>query len=208
MQRILKERRTRWEQAELQKMQASGKPPKDEQWKQKYKEPAKPDVLDLPVLPEGWVWSCVEQVYRSVTDGDHQPPPKSKTGISLLVIGNVASGKLDFTNTRFVESSYYEALTDSRTIKEGDILYIVVGSFGIPVKVNTAKKFCVQRHIAILKPDSHIFSDYIFQGLRSNHFYRQAADVATGTAQKTVSLGGLRNIKFPLPPLAEQTQIV
>jgi len=53
LQRILKERRTHWEQAELEKMQAAGKPPKDEKWKQKYKEPVAPDVSDLPALPEG-----------------------------------------------------------------------------------------------------------------------------------------------------------
>lgn len=42
LERILLERRTKWEEAELAKMKAKGKVPKDEKWKKKYKEPGKP----------------------------------------------------------------------------------------------------------------------------------------------------------------------
>jgi hypothetical protein len=42
LQRILRERRARWEADTLAKMQASGKSPKDNNWKQKYKEPPAP----------------------------------------------------------------------------------------------------------------------------------------------------------------------
>ena len=38
--RILKERRAKWEADQLAKMHASGKPPKNDDWKKKYKEPA------------------------------------------------------------------------------------------------------------------------------------------------------------------------
>lgn len=39
LERICVERRRRWEEAELEKMRASGKVPKDDSWKLKYKEP-------------------------------------------------------------------------------------------------------------------------------------------------------------------------
>lgn len=41
LKRILKARRKAWEQAELAKMHARGRPPTDDRWKQKYKEPAR-----------------------------------------------------------------------------------------------------------------------------------------------------------------------
>src|ERR1017187_578852 len=56
LQRILRERRTRWEADTLAKMQASGKPLKDDHWKQKYKEPSAPDTSNLPAFPDGWCW--------------------------------------------------------------------------------------------------------------------------------------------------------
>ena len=59
LQRILAERRRRWEEAELAKLKARGKTPKDDKWKAKYKEPAPPDTAELPELPEGWCWITV-----------------------------------------------------------------------------------------------------------------------------------------------------
>lgn len=62
LERILAERRRRWEEAELEKLRAKGKEPKGDGWKKKYKEPAPPDVEGLPELPEGWCWTTVEQL--------------------------------------------------------------------------------------------------------------------------------------------------
>jgi type I restriction enzyme S subunit len=60
-QRILKERRRRWEEAKLAKMKAAGKTPKDNSWKDKYSEPTL-DERELPTLPEGWQWARLDQV--------------------------------------------------------------------------------------------------------------------------------------------------
>ena len=60
--RILKERRRRWEEAELAKLKAAGKTPKDDKWKAKYQEPVAPDTSTLPELPEGWCWATVDQL--------------------------------------------------------------------------------------------------------------------------------------------------
>ncbi len=59
LQRILAERRRRWEEAELAKLKARGKTPKDDRWKAKYNEPAPPDTAELAELPEGWCWITV-----------------------------------------------------------------------------------------------------------------------------------------------------
>lgn len=67
--RILAERRRRWEEAELAKMKAKGKTPKNDTWKAKYKEPAPPDTDGLPELPEGWCWASVGQITVSLDQG-------------------------------------------------------------------------------------------------------------------------------------------
>lgn len=66
LERILQERRTRWEAKQLAKFAEQGKtPPKD--WQKKYPEPVQPDSTDLPKLPEGWVWASVEQLAELVS---------------------------------------------------------------------------------------------------------------------------------------------
>ena len=62
LDRILKERREKWEAEQLAQMRAKGKMPKDDKWKNKYKEPQPPDTTKLPELPEGWVWTTVSSI--------------------------------------------------------------------------------------------------------------------------------------------------
>jgi len=144
-----------------------------------------------------------------ITDGDHQPPPKASEGVPFLTIGNISGGTIDFNGCRFVTKDYFESLDAIRTPEHGDILYTVVGAtYGRPVVVTTERPFCVQRHIAILKPSRLMNRRYLLQLLSSAYVYSQATSALTGTAQPTVPLRPLRNFLAPLPPLAEQHRIV
>ncbi|UVE66902.1 restriction endonuclease subunit S [Burkholderia pyrrocinia] len=88
-------------------------------------------------------------------------------------------------------------------------MYTVVGAtYGRPALVHTDRPFCVQRHIAILKPVSEIDFGYLHLLLSSPLIYEQATRSLTGTAQPTIPLRPLRNFLAPLPPLAEQHRIV
>lgn len=157
-----------------------------------------------------WKTYLLKNICTSISDGDHQAPPKSETGIPFLVISDVNKGQIDFENvSRWVPESYYESLKEIRKPFQNDILYTVTGSYGIPVIVNTTKPFCFQRHIAIIKPNSSLI-DYKFLAfyLESPQIFKHASDVATGTAQKTVSLSSLRNFELSVPSLEEQHEIV
>lgn len=135
------------------------------------------------------------------------PPPKSDTGIPFLVISNVNTGHLSYENTRFVPEDYYDSLSDTRKPEVGDVLYTLVGSYGIPVVVDDERPFCFQRHMALLKLkeiDTY-FMWYLFQ---SQEMYSKATDIATGTAQLTVPIKGLRKIEFMRPSDDEQKEIV
>ncbi|TAE88802.1 MAG: restriction endonuclease subunit S, partial [Verrucomicrobia bacterium] len=160
-------------------------------------------------LPRTWKWCRMSSLFNAITDGDHLPPPKSYDGVAFLTIGNITTGKLDFEGCRFVPVEYYNSLADFRRPICGDILYTVVGAtYGRAAFVGTDQPFCVQRHIAILKPPSCIDVGYLMVLLRAPLTYQQATASTTGTAQPTIPLGNLRNFLAPLPPLAEQRRIV
>jgi type I restriction enzyme S subunit len=69
LERLLNERRARWEEEQLAKMRAKGKEPKDDRWKAKYQEPTRLDKDDLPKLPEGWVWTYIQPLLETERDG-------------------------------------------------------------------------------------------------------------------------------------------
>ena len=173
------------------------------------KEKPLPEIAEDEIpfdIPESWKWVRLLDLCKSITDGDHQPPPQVPSGVPFLVISNISSGKLDFSATRYVPQDYFEALSEDRVAEHGDLLFTVTGSYGIPLKVDCTEKFCFQRHIALFK--LMIDLDYLYYLLMSPVIKSQCDAVATGIAQKTVGLTSLRNMVVPLPPLAEQKRIV
>ncbi len=152
------------------------------------------------------MWCKLEDYVFTVTDGDHQAPPKVSKGIPFLVISNIADGSLDFSNTRYVPEEYYEKIQMERKPKRGDILFSVTGSYGIVVNVKTDRQFCFQRHIGLIKPT--ISNEYLSFVLMSNYIKSLCDKLATGTAQKTVGLDTLRSLYVPIAPMEEQERIV
>lgn len=163
--------------------------------------------LENGVSDESWENVSLDSVCKSIYDGDHMPPPKSETGIPFLVISNVNTGFISFEKCRFVPEEYYDGLSETRTPEIGDILYTIVGSYGIPVMVDTDKKFCFQRHMALLKPKD-IYNRFLWRQLQTQSFFKQATSIATGTAQLTVPIKGLRKLIVKCPTLPEQHEIV
>ena len=149
----------------------------------------------------------LNEICKSVIDGDHQPPPQTTEGMPFIVISNLSNGTLDFSNTRHVSREYFDSLSNERIAEQGDILFTVTGSFGIPIKVETDQQFCFQRHIALLKQLDSVNTNYLLHVLKSEFVYKQCDDVALGVAQRTVGIKPLRSFLIPLPPLDEQKRI-
>lgn len=157
-----------------------------------------------------WIRMKLSECCSSIADGDHQPPPKAEAGIPFVTISNMTStNQFDFSDTLFVPQEYYDKLDEKRKARKDDILYSVVGSFGIPVFMKEDKAFVFQRHIAILRPDNEkIVPRFLFYTMLTKDFYAKADAAAIGAAQRTVSLTALRNMEICIPDKIQQSKIV
>jgi len=155
-----------------------------------------------------WEQVKLNDCCASISDGDHQAPPKSESGIPFVTISNIdCYNSLDFSNVMYVPQMYYDKLDNKRKAQKGDIIYSVVGSFGIPVLIKNNTPFVFQRHIAILKPGDDLDSRFLYYTMLNKDFYHKADAVAIGAAQRTISLTALRNLEISLPPIEVQRKI-
>jgi type I restriction enzyme, S subunit len=152
----------------------------------------------------------LESLCATITDGDHQAPPKADRGIPFITISAMNDCYIRLEKaTRFVPREYVSSLKPSRLPIAGDVLYSVTGSIGIPALVESNLEFVFQRYIAILKPEPRRVSGrFILRTLGAPQLMEQARSVATGTAQLTIPLSGLRTFKIPFRTLPEQEEIV
>ena len=165
------------------------------------------DTFGDPITnPKGWDMKKLFEECVDSIDGDHSAPPKASEGVPFITISNIdrSRNSIDFSDSFFVPQSYYDGLKSNRKARNGDVLYTVTGSYGITVLINNQPNFCFQRHIGLIRPNPTLNSVFLAHWGRSSAIKSHADKVATGIAQKTVSLTSLRNFPLILPPLTLQ----
>jgi type I restriction enzyme S subunit len=161
------------------------------------------DMFGDPVInPKGWEVKKLEEVCYKVTDGTHQSPEWSISGIPFLFVSNIVNGEIDFNVSKYISEDFWQKLTLRCPIEINDILYTTVGSYGNVALVRTDKKFCFQRHIAHIKPDnSKINPEFLLGLMQSDGIKRQADQQVRGIAQKTLNLKELKSFQVFNPPI-------
>ena len=150
-------------------------------------------------------FQALENICSIITDGTHQPPKFTTTGIPFLFVSNIAGNKITYETEKFISEKTYEELYKRTPIEIGDVLLSTVGSYGHPAIVETDNKFLFQRHIAYLKPKKDLINSIYFHGaLLSPDAQKQIEERVKGIAQKTLNLSEIRKIKIPVPPLSLQ----
>ena len=213
LQRILTERRARWEAKQLAKFQEQGKtPPKD--WQKKYPEPVKPDTSGLPELPQGWVWASAEQLCEFITKGT--TPPKelddgSKPEVPFLRVTNLTDrGELDLHDKVFVSASTHRGFLARSVVYPNDVLMNIVGPpLGqVSVVPETQPEWNINQAIAIYRAISGIAPLFLCSYLLSpiaQHWLKARAKTTAGQTNLTLEL--CRNLPIALPSTAEQHEI-
>ena len=165
--------------------------------------------IDVPFeIPESWEWVSLNSVSQKITDGSHNPPPNAGFGIQIISAKNIIDGKIDFSlSQRFLTKEEFMK-EDSRTeIRAGDILLSIVGSIGKVALAPENIDFTAQRSVSVIKT-LLIVNTYLSLVFSSPYFQTTLIKKSSGTAQKGIYLGELKQILIPLPPLTEQLKIV
>ena len=165
---------------------------------------------DVPFdLPENWEWVRLGDVCFTITDGAHHTPHYTEKGVPFLSVKDVSSGKIDFSNTRFISQESHNELCRRCKPESGDILLTKVGTTGIAVPVNTSREFSIFVSIALLKFSvSEILQPFLVHLLNSPFARKQSAENTQGIGNKNLVLRLINPFAIPVPPLAEQHRIV
>ena len=211
LERILKARREKWEVEQLERMQAKGKMPKDDKWKEKYKEPIAPDTNELPKLPKGWTWATVEQLLTKIQYGSSKKTGDDSKGVPVLRMGNIVDGKIVLNSLKYLPKEHDEF--PELLLNKGDLLFNRTNSrelvgktavyTGIPNPCSFASYLIrVRFHPRI---DSMIVAYYI------NSVYGKdwiLSVVSQQAGQANVNGTKLKLLAVPMPPEKEQQVLV
>lgn len=183
LERILAERRARWE-ADLR---AKGK----DAAKVRYVEPGK---VDTEGLPEGWCWATIGQIAECL---DHKRVPINKEERAKRV-GTIpyygANGQVGWIDDYIFDEPLVLVVEDETFLGRQ-----------IPFSYKITGKTWVNNHAHVLRPTSTVHVDYLNYSL----VYYPFTPLTQGTTgRRKLTQKALVLAPFALPPLAEQEQIV
>jgi type I restriction enzyme S subunit len=208
LNRILADRRRKWELDQLTKFAASGKPP-PKNWQARYAEPAAPDTANLPSLPAGWCWASIEQCAEDVTVG-HVGPMKDRyvdEGIPFLRSQNVRPLRFDREGLRFIPTDFHDELRKSK-LRGGELLVVRSGNIGdaCVYPVDEPEANCAD--LVITRLAHGVSADYAATFVVSPSGQRFVGGKRTGSALSHFNVSAMEDAPFALPPTNEQKEIV
>lgn len=186
LNRILKERRARWEAEQLAKMKAAGRVPAGDAWKAKYENPPELEGSIAPDMPEGWLAVSGAQLF-SWRSGDFLPASQQAEGAFPVYGGNGIAGAHDQTNCA-----------------QATLVVGRVGAHCGNVHVSTGPAWITDNAIlaAFVPTDANLH--FLWLAFKRADLRKQSK----GVGQPFVNQSTLNETVLPLPPLPEQHRIV
>lgn len=207
LQRILTERRARWEAKQLAKFAEQGKTPSKD-WQAKYPKPVAPDSADLPALPEGWVWSSLGQCFHVAVGAtpSRKEPDYWGGDIPWVSSGEVRFNRIANTNEQISELGLSNTSTQINPI--GSVLLGMIGEGKTrgQVAILEAAAANNQNCAAIWASETDVSPEFVYYWLWSR--YEETRKGSSGNNQPALNKSIVENIPFPLPPLPELKAIV
>jgi type I restriction enzyme S subunit len=211
LKRIRVERRKKWEETELAKMNAKGKAPTDERWKAKYTEPEPVNATGLPELPQGWCWATAEELTeasRSIIYGIIKAGPDFPGGVPYVRVTEVAAGRINLEELPRCDPE--RAAKFSRSVlAAGDILVSKDGTIGkvafVPPELEGGN---INQHVLRVAAGHAVDRFFLSRMIESPQCQRWMTGETKGIALQGVNVEDFRRMPIPLAPVSEQTAVV
>ena len=202
LERILQERRARWEARQFAKFAQQGKtPPKD--WQKKYPEPVQPDTSGLPELPQGWVWSSIGQCFQVAVGAtpSRKEPAYWNGAIPWVSSGEVRFCHITATKEQITEDGLLNSSTQINPV--GSVLLGMIGEGKTrgQVAILDVEAANNQNCAAIWVSETEIPPEYVYCWLWSQ--YEQTRRGSSGNNQPALNKSIVERICLPLAPVDE-----
>ncbi len=163
-------------------------------------------------LPSDWSLKAVSSLVdakRPISYGVVQTGEPISNGVPCVRVVDLASGKLNresmITTSQKISDSY------SRTVlTEGDVIIALRGEIGRAALVPKALTGVnLTRGVALLScAPKRMDPRFMFQCLGCQYVRREIMHGVNGTGLQEIPITNLRQVRLPVPPLAEQRKIV
>lgn len=140
-----------------------------------------------------------------VRDGTHGSPKYVEEGYPLVTSKNVVNGKISFENISYICQEDFDEISKRSNVDNGDIIMPMIGTIGKPTIVVKDRDFAI-KNVALIKfiQNSRVINTFVRAIMSTAAFDDYMRSKNKGGTQKFISLGDIRKLVIPVPPLELQ----
>jgi len=163
-----------------------------------------------PIIDIDPEWEMVELGDKcNFIDYRGKTPTKTEDGIPLITAKNVKKGFIQKEPQEFISPSDFDSWMTRGIPQKGDILITTEAPLGNVAQIHTEEKIALAQRLITLIPNREIIIDvYLKEVLLTDFMQERLVANQTGSTVYGIKSKTLKTIKFPLPPLETQRQIV
>ena len=160
--------------------------------------------VGLSALPDGWVWTRLEEVSQPPQYG-WTTSAQNRGKLHLLRTTDITSGYINWETVPFCQKEPDDV--EKYLLKDGDIVISRSGSVGYSYLIKEPDQAVFASYLIRFRP---VIIDELFLSyfLKSSAYWRTISESKLGIAVQNVNATKLRKISLPIAPLPEQNRIV
>ena len=154
---------------------------------------------DCDSKPMGEIAELIDSLHKTpryITEG----------GFPMIRVTDLKGGLLNLKTARRVDQATFEEFSKRHKPEIGDLILSRVGTYGVPVVVETDEPFCLGQNTVFITPT--VKSHWLYFYIMSASAKSQIDQFVAGTTQPTISLKNIRSIMVPIPETIEQEKQV
>ena len=161
----------------------------------------------IPINPE-WPEMPLGEVCRFI-DYRGKTPEKTESGIPLITAKNVREGFINPEPREYIAEKDYDSWMTRGIPQTGDVLFTMEAPLGNVAEISMTDRFALAQRLVALSPNREIMIGAFLKDLLLTKSLQEMIFAhQSGTTVYGIKASVLKEIKIPLPPLAEQQAII
>jgi type I restriction enzyme, S subunit len=148
---------------------------------------------ELGEIPEGWRVKSVSEII-AITDGTHDSPKQVEQGYPLITSKHINKDSIDIKNAYLISKTDFDDINRRSKVEQFDILISMIGTVGLIMPILSDQIDFAIKNVGLFRTSAKLeFFEYILLTLKSSSGSNYIQQNQSGTTQKYLTLGGLRD---------------
>jgi restriction endonuclease S subunit len=164
---------------------------------------------EVGIIPEDWEVKTCEEICLKIQDGTHFSPVLGGDDYFYITSKNIGLGILDLSSAERIDALQHKVIYHHCDVRKGDLLLTKDGvNTGNAALNHLDEEFSLLSSVAFLRFDLKRHEPgYYLQQVLSSGGQKRIKEGMVGNAITRLTLERIRELRFPVPPLPEQTDI-